>query len=78
MLWHRAASQPWHICPGRSMRQIGPVILQALHIMLPIQGMQVISGLAVLSAHLMELMPCDTGSSVDKSWTGPVAVMQAL
>ena len=41
-------------------------------------GIQAMSGLAVLSAHLMELMPCDTGSSLDKSWTGPVAVMQAL
>ena len=78
MLWHRAVSQPWHICPGRSTRQLWPVILQALRIMLPIQGMPAMSGLAVLSAHLMELMPCDTGSAVDKSWTGPVAVMQAL
>ena len=52
------------------MRQIWPVILQALHIMLPIQGMQVISGLTGLSVHLMELMPCDTGSAVDNSWTG--------
>ena len=60
------------------MRQLWPVILQALHIMLSVQGMQVISGLAVLSDHIMELMPCDTGSSLDKSWTGPVAVMQAL
>ena len=57
LLWHMAASQPWHICPGRSMRQLWPVTLQALRIMLPIQGMQVISDLAWLSAHLMELMP---------------------
>ncbi len=28
------------------------------------------NSLAVLTAHLMELMPCDTGSSLDKSWTG--------
>ena len=42
-----------------------PVILQALRIMLTIQGMPAMSGLAVLTAHLMELMPCDTGSS----WT---------
>ena len=44
----------------------------------PYSGMQVMSSLAVLSAHLMELMPCDTGSAVDNSWTGPVAVMKAL
>ena len=78
LLWLRAASQPWHICPGRSMRQLWPVNLQALYIMLSIQGMQVISDLAGLSAHLMELMTCDTGSAVYKSWTGPVAVMKAL
>lgn len=78
MLLRMAASQPWHICPGRSMRQLWPVILQALRIMLPIQGMPAMNSLAGLSVHLMELMPCDTGSAVYKSWTGPVAVMQAL
>ena len=41
-------------------------------------GIQAMSGLAGLSVHIMELMPCDTGSAVDKSCTGPVAVMQAL